>query len=657
MRKNIYVLLITLIVCVYFSFVPGTVRAQTYGFTVTIEGVSIETKTDGADDKTFTVVIKNNATSSADTIDLEISWLLPDGTNPDPLYQATDVTPQTPYLHTWSVALEPGESKKVKWTVPRTMLTEIGPYVFAIWGWSQGDEDTFELSNTKTIFLKPAVEKPYWVGIKSRHAAPLEIDGADSGLTGDTLLMSEITDDIRYIYYVYNHGTNLDQIHFKISSEFEYIRLSQNPVLVGAKGNARLQLTISYPSFKKGGLFEIAITGVSENDATAAYTHYFYLNIIDDRPPPEEATKPDPTKPDPTKTIEPTQPDLSTYKVVFSEFMFESADGLNGLPQWLEIYNNSPSEINLRGWKVQWKQLKPLPLDVTVTLQEDFIIPSQQCRVIVSKYGRYSGTKYKEKNKLSTDYVYLLPPRLLAGPTADDEEETAAAQEDGPAAQQNIENRLLLIAKGGFSLKLLNAKDELIDQIGTLNGNKQAWKLHKCLIEGVRSSLIRRFDEGVPRSGLVRRGWRRASDAKDLPTGIYYGHWTDLGTPGHRKNMPLPVELSQFSARFIKNEVIINWTTESELNNAGFNIYRSTSRTKNFRPINTKLIQGAGTTGKRTEYKFVDKTAKPNVAYYYRLEDVDFSGKRDISTTYRVRGVIAPTGKHLTTWGTLKVNR
>ena len=58
-----------------------------------------------------------------------------------------------------------------------------------------------------------------------------------------------------------------------------------------------------------------------------------------------------------------------------------------------------------------------------------------------------------------------------------------------------------------------------------------------------------------------------------------------------------------------------------------------------------------------TQYQFIDKTANPDVAYYYRLEDVDLSGKGGILTTYRLRGIIAPTGKHLTTWGTLKENR
>ena len=135
---------------------------------------------------------------------------------------------------------------------------------------------------------------------------------------------------------------------------------------------------------------------------------------------------------------------------------------------------------------------------------------------------------------------------------------------------------------------------------------------------------------------------------------FYYGSPHDRGTPGYRHGKPLPVELSQFSAKFVKDEVIINWTTESELDNAGFNIYRSTSQTKDFHRINTKLIQGAGTTGERNTYQFIDKTAKPDVAYYYRIEDVDLLGTRRILKTYQLRGVIAPIDKHITTRGTQK---
>ena len=267
-----------------------------------------------------------------------------------------------------------------------------------------------------------------------------------------------------------------------------------------------------------------------------------------------------------------------------------------------------------------------------------FIISSQQSKLLVTALGRHSSG-----GNLSNDAVYQLHALHAAA-----------------LGQNDIANRNWLITRGGFSLKLLTGENDIVDHIGTLIDDRQAWQLPECLINGVRSSLIRRFDAGVPRSGLERRGWSRAVDAKRLPAGLYYGDQRDLGTPGYRSGKPLPVALSQFSARFDTDQVIINWTTESELNNAGFNILRSTSRTENFHPVNAKLIQGAGTTGERNTYQFIDKTvlaAKPDVAYYYRLEDIDFAGHRTLRTTYRLRGVIAPDGKQITTWGTLKDNR
>ena len=651
MRKNIYVLLITLIIGVYFSFVPGTVRAQSYTFVGfgSLSQDTITTNLDDTDDYTFTLTFgAGTDATNGDTIAFDITL-----TDPDEeqimVSSSGDETTKTPSLDKYSVSFTEEIQGEITLTVPRQALSKVGEYTVKVSATPQGATEKEGDSVSISFTVKAPIVKPYEVRI--------------TGTTNELSLHLSDPTDATYTLYVKNNGTKSDRILLTVFSDLHYVTITPTAILLDAKTGDNVTLAIPRASFPEAGVFAIIVEAVSENDATAMATFLIRVYVTDGRSTPDPtAPTPDPTAPTPDPTA-PT-PDQSPHKVILSEFMFESENGVvNGLPQWLEIYNRSTTEINLRGWKLQWKQLKPSPLDVTATFQEDFIIPSQQCRVIVSAYGRYSGTKDDGKNKLSNDNVFLLS-RLLAGPPADDQEgapavqeDGPAVQEDGPAVQENIENSNLLIAKGGFSLKLLNPNDEIIDQIGTLNENKQTWQLHESLIEGVRSSLIRRFEDGVPRSGMERQGWRRASDAKDLPTGIYYGHWTDLSTPGHRKNMPVPVELSQFSARFIENEVIIKWTTESELNNTGFNIYRSTSPTKDFRRINVKLVQGAGTTGERNTYQFIDKTAKPNVLYYYRLEDVDFSGKRDISTTYRLRGVIAPTGKHLTTWGTLKDNR
>ena len=66
------------------------------------------------------------------------------------------------------------------------------------------------------------------------------------------------------------------------------------------------------------------------------------------------------------------------------------------------------------------------------------------------------------------------------------------------------------------------------------------------------------------------------------------------------------------------------------------------------------MIQGAGTTAERNEYKWTDTTAKPNTVYYYRIEDVSHAGVREQLATVRLRGLVSANGKLTTNWGTLK---
>ena len=119
-------------------------------------------------------------------------------------------------------------------------------------------------------------------------------------------------------------------------------------------------------------------------------------------------------------------------------------------------------------------------------------------------------------------------------------------------------------------------------------------------------------------------------------------------------NDTLPVTLSHFRAEHTHAGVILKWTTESEIDNAGFYIYRSPTKDGEFKVINSKIIQGAGTTGERNEYTWTDTTAKPNTVYYYRIEDVSHAGVREQLATVRLRGLISAAGKLTTRWADLK---
>ena len=117
---------------------------------------------------------------------------------------------------------------------------------------------------------------------------------------------------------------------------------------------------------------------------------------------------------------------------------------------------------------------------------------------------------------------------------------------------------------------------------------------------------------------------------------------------------PLPVNLSHFRAEHTDTGVILKWTTESELDNAGFYIYRSETRDGEFKVINPTMIQGAGTTGERNAYTWTDTTAKPNTVYYYQIEDVSHAGVWEQLATVRLRGLMSASGKLTTRWADLK---
>ena len=52
--------------------------------------------------------------------------------------------------------------------------------------------------------------------------------------------------------------------------------------------------------------------------------------------------------------------------------------------------------------------------------------------------------------------------------------------------------------------------------------------------------------------------------------------------------------------------------------------------------------------------KWVDITAKSNVAYYYQIEDVSFAGKRQTLTTARLKGMISAKNRLTTLLGQMK---
>ncbi len=72
--------------------------------------------------------------------------------------------------------------------------------------------------------------------------------------------------------------------------------------------------------------------------------------------------------------------------------------------------------------------------------------------------------------------------------------------------------------------------------------------------------------------------------------------------------------------------VLVEWTTESEANTAGFNVYRSESPDGPYVKVNTALVPGASDPLLGGQYVYTDTNVVAGRTYYYKLEDVELGG-------------------------------
>jgi len=96
----------------------------------------------------------------------------------------------------------------------------------------------------------------------------------------------------------------------------------------------------------------------------------------------------------------------------------------------------------------------------------------------------------------------------------------------------------------------------------------------------------------------------------------------------------LPVSLTSFTAQAGNNQVTLQWITESEVNNVGFEILRATSEDGDYTVIssyeNNPALKGHLTSNTRHVYQFTDRLVMNGITYWYKLVDVDLNGRRNV---------------------------
>jgi len=73
----------------------------------------------------------------------------------------------------------------------------------------------------------------------------------------------------------------------------------------------------------------------------------------------------------------------------------------------------------------------------------------------------------------------------------------------------------------------------------------------------------------------------------------------------------------------------LKWTTASEVENFGFDIYRGLSEDGPFERITVELLPGAGTTDEPQNYVYLDSDIDPSRDYYYYIESISLGGVRE----------------------------
>ena len=135
---------------------------------------------------------------------------------------------------------------------------------------------------------------------------------------------------------------------------------------------------------------------------------------------------------------------------------------------------------------------------------------------------------------------------------------------------------------------------------------------------------------GLPRAGGLNAG----------------GTACDVGAY-EAQSPPLAVSLADFAAQAMTDHILLTWETFSEIDNSGFNLYRSASAAAPGELFAYVPSQAPGST-QGASYSFEDDQVTPGQTMFYWLEDIDLSGATTLHGPVSAT-IQAPTAVTVTT--------
>lgn len=138
--------------------------------------------------------------------------------------------------------------------------------------------------------------------------------------------------------------------------------------------------------------------------------------------------------------------------------------------------------------------------------------------------------------------------------------------------------------------------------------------------------------------------WKNSGSPSTVITAYVGGINTIITNPASHinqlTNIPLPVELSSFAAKiYDKDKVKLNWKTQTEVNNYGFDIERQAVNNEQWEKVG--FVNGSGNSNSPKEYSYVDNNLVGGSKFKYRLKQIDNDGQFKYSDAVEVK--VLPT--------------